>query len=257
MRLNILKRTNAGPATTLLLALAVVASLLTASPVAAHAPQGAGDVEEFELEAVQIYDADGNLLEISIDDVAEIHGDLCMCVAGGYRAIQAAIFVLYEEDEVPTQGELTALYHHPGQGHKQAFESILTAECVTYEQIGSPQQMTLDYWSYEFTRNDTGETFELQLLDSIIPRDFFDYRYAVNGYTKGWHEDEPTEEERTLFAAAYTDSLNNLLTLPLWELYEGIEEPEEPTPVAAIVFSSALVVLVAVGFVYSARGKRR
>jgi len=51
--------------------------------------------------------------------------------------------------------------------------------------------------------------------------------------------------------------LNNLLTLPLWELYTGVEEPEEPAPVGAIIFSGALVILIAVGFIYSARGKKR
>jgi hypothetical protein len=255
MKVHINKKLIDGLRGALMLAIAA-ALLLTALPVYAHAPQGAGEVAEVEIEPIQIYDREGNLLEISIDDVAEVHGDLCACVAGGYRVTQVAIAVLYGEDELPTQGNLILLYHHPGTGHKQGFELILTPECVTYEKVGNPQHMTMDHWVYEFTRVDTGEVFETQINEGIIAEDFFELRYEVSGFEKGWHNDEPTEEEKTGYAAAYTETLNNLLTLPVWELYAGVPEPEEPAPVGAIIFSGALVVLVAIGFIYSARGKR-
>lgn len=238
------------------LLLAVVAILLLAAPAAAHAPEGAEEVAEVELVPIQIYDEEGNLLEISIDDAAEIHGELCICVAGSFRVIQAAIAVLYGEDEVPGQGDLTLVYHHPGIGQQQVFEYILTPECATYEKTGNPQQMTLDHWVYTFTRLDTGEVFETQVNEGVIAADFFDLRYKVSGFKKGWHENEPTEAEQAGFAAAYTETLNNLLTLQVWELYSGVAEPEEPAPVGAIIFSGALVVLITVGFVYSARGKK-
>jgi hypothetical protein len=242
----------------LALALAIAAGLLLAAvPVAAHAPEGAGEVADAELEPIEIYDQDGNLLEISIDDVAEIHGELCMCAASGFRVTQAAISVLYGKDETPVQGDLTVVYCHPGIGQKQVFEHILTLECTSYEKTGNPRQMTLDHWVYTFTRLDTGEAFETQIAEGVIAPDFFDFRYSVSGFKKGWHENEPSDEEKTRFAAAYTDSLNNLLTLPLWELYSNIEEPEEPAPVGAIIFSGALVVLIVTGFVYSARGRRK
>jgi hypothetical protein len=241
------------------LGLMLVASLfaLSISPAFAHAPEGAGEIAEVEIGPIQMYDRDGNLLEVSLDEIAEIHGELCMCVAGGYRVTQAAIAILYGEDELPTQGNLVLVYHHPGQGHKQGFEHILTPECVTYEKTGNPQHMTMDHWVYTFTRLDIGEVFETQINEGIIAQDFFDLRYQVSGFKKGWHENKPTEEEQARFAAAYTESLNSLLTLPVWELYSGVEEPEEPPPVGAIVFSSALIVAVLVGFVYSAQGKRR
>jgi hypothetical protein len=251
------KTWNAIGAVVITLAMLAATLVLPVSPVYAHAPEGAGEAPEVVLEPIQIYDQQGNLLEISIDDVAEKHGDLCVCVAGGYRVTQAAISVLYSEDELPTQGNLTLVYHHPGKGHKQGFELILTPECVTYEKIGNPQKMTMANWVYTFTRLDTGEVFETRINEGIIAEDFFELRYEVNGYEKGWHYDEPTEEEKTGFAAAYTQTFNNLMTLPAWELYSGVEEPEEPAPVAAIAFSGALIVLIGTGFVYSARGKRR
>jgi hypothetical protein len=256
MKVNIYRKVRGVLGMALVLALAA-AMLCLPLPAAAHAPEGAGEPVEVEIEPIEIYDQDGNLLEISIDDMAEIHGDLCMCVAGGFRVTQAAIAVLYEDGEIPVQGDLTLVYHHPGKGHQLVFESVLTPECVGYEKLGNPQQMTLDHWVYTFTRLDTGEVFETQILEGVIAPDFFEFRYAVNGFAKGWHEDEPTQEQKTLFAAAYTESLNNFLSLPLWELYSGVEEPEEPAPVGAIIFSGALMALIVIGFSYSARGKRR
>jgi hypothetical protein len=241
----------------LMLVVAAISVFMMAVPVSAHAPQGAGEVAEVEIEPIQICDQERTLLEISIDDVAEIHGELCMCVAGGFRVTQAAIVMLYGEDEIPVQGELSLVYHHPGKGQKQVFEHILTPECVIYEKMGNPQHMTMEHWVYTFTRLDTGEVFETQVNEGVITPDFFDLRYTVSGFEKGWHENQPTEEEQARFAAAYTESLNNSLTLPLWELYSGVEEPEEPLPTAAIAFTGVLIVAVTVGLVYSARGRRR
>jgi hypothetical protein len=257
MKVSIYRKFAGDISVALMLVVAAISVFMMAVPVSAHAPQGAGEVAEVEIEPIQIYDREGTLLEISIDNVAEIHGELCMCVAGGFQVTQAAIATLYGEDEIPVQGELTLLYHHPGMGQKQVFGHVLTPECVTYEKTGNPQHMTMEHWVYTFTRLDTGEVFETQVNEGVITPDFFDLRYTVSGFEKGWHENQPAEEEKSQFAAAYTESLNNLLTLPLWELYSGIEEPEELAPVGAIVFSSALIVAVIVGFVYSARGRRR
>jgi hypothetical protein len=256
MKLNTYSKVSGALRWALIVAIAA-ALLCLPLPVAAHAPEGAGEPVEVEIEPIEIYDSAGELLEISIDEMAEIHGDLCMCVAGGFRVTQAAISVLYADGEIPVQGDLTLVYHHPGKGHKLVFESVLTPECASYEKLGNPQHMTLDHWVYTFTRLDTGEVFETQINDGVIAADFFEFRYAVNGFSKGWHEDEPSQEQKTRFAAAYTESLDNLLSLSLWELYSGVEEPEEPAPVGAIVFSGALVVLIVIGFAYSARGRRR
>jgi hypothetical protein len=238
------------------LVISLMVLFLGSIPVSAHVPEGAGETEEFVLEPIQIYSQGGDLLEYSIEDLGEMQDGICMCLSGGFRAIQAAISVLYGEDELPAQGELTVVYHHPGSGHKLAFETILTAECVVYEKTGNPQHMTMEHWTYTFTRTDTGEVFETQVKDGVIADGFFDLRYKVNGYANGWHDEKPTEEEHTGFAAAYTDAMNNLLTLPLWELYEGIEEPEEETPAGVIIFGFALLVLIVIGFIYSSKGKR-
>jgi hypothetical protein len=255
MKLDIYRKAAGGLRAALLVTIAAM-SLFTAVPVYAHAPQGAGEAPEVELEPIQIYDQEGNLLEISIDDLAEIEGNLCVCIATSSRVIQTAIDNLYEDDEIPTRGDFTAIYRHPGKGHKNAFNHIFTEEYATYEKTGNPQHMTMENWVYTFTRHDTGDVFETQVLEGVIADRFFDLRYKVNGFKNGWHENPPTEEEKVAFVAAWTETRDNFLTLPAWELYSGVEEPEEPAPVGAIIFSGALVVLVVIGFIYSARGKR-
>jgi len=255
---NVFKKTwNIIGAAVLAFTLLASSMFISISPVYAHAPQGSGAAPEVELNPIQIYNQEGTLLEISIDELAEMEGNLCVCIANSFRVIQTAIDQLYGEDEIPTQGEFTAIYRHPGKGHKTAFTHIFTPEYAMYEKTGNPQKMTMDNWVYTFTRLDTGEVFETQVQEGVIAEGFFDLRYKVNGFKNGWHEDEPSEEEKTEWVAKWTETRDTFLTLPAWELYSGVEEPEEPAPVVAIAFSGVLIVLIGTGFIYSARGKRR
>ncbi|MDY7019100.1 MAG: hypothetical protein SU899_03385 [Chloroflexota bacterium] len=236
----------------------LLASLMVpfmSTPVQAHAPQGSSESPEVELEDILIHDKNGDLLQISIDDVAEIEGSKCICVSCSFRVIQTAIAELWGK-EIFTQGDLEAVYRHPGKGHKVSFDYILTPECATYEKIGDPRHMTMDHWVYTFTRTDTGEVFETQVKEAVIPDAFFDARYKVKGFKNKWHQDKPSDEEKAEFAAKWSEARDNFLTLPSWELFEDIEEPAEPLPTGGIVFSGLLVVGVIVGFTYSSRGKR-
>jgi len=246
------------------LALALLVSLVVpfaATPVEAHAPLGAGEPAEYELEDIWIYDVDGKPLKISIEDVAEAHGDLCICVACAFRVTQAAISKLWDlEEEYPRQGELLVIYHHPSSGHKDAFEYILSKDCGTLEipEGTSIQHLTLDNYVYTFTRTDTGDTFETRVKEGVFPQGFFELRYKVVGYDKGWHQDEPTDVERAEFAAKWTQARDNFLTMEAWELFEAIEEEgEEPLPTAAITFTGILALLLLIGGIYSWRGRRR
>ena len=247
-----------GAAVLALLLLSALA-LVPVSPVCAHAPEGAGEIDEVEIVPIRMQDTDGVLLETTLDDVAELHGHLCICGVASYRVLLVAIDALYAEDEIPTRGELEVVYHHPGKAHKQVFEHVLTAECVTYEKLGNPQHLTADHFVYVFTRTDTGEMFETRVREGVVPETFGDLRYGVKGFEKGWHSEEPTEAEKEEYAAVWTGALNSFMTLPAWELYEGVEAPEESAPLGALVFSGAVIVLLGGGFVYSSqsRGGRR
>jgi hypothetical protein len=256
MKVNIFKKLYCSACVLLLLAISVLVVLLPAGPLYAHAPDGVGDAVEVELEPVLIYNGEGELLEITIDELAELEGNLCVCIATSFRVIRTAIEQLYQEDEIPSQGEISAVYRHPGKGHKKVFEYVFTPEFATYEKTGNPQQMTVSNWVYTFTRLDTGEVFETQVRDGVIAEGFFDLRYKVNGYENGWHEDEPTEGERAEWITKWSQTRDNFLTMPSWDLYTGVEEPEEPVPVIAVAFSGVLIVSMLIGFVYSGRGKK-
>jgi hypothetical protein len=236
-----------------LIVLAVIAVPLTASPAGAQ-PPGARELPEYELEDISIYDEDGNLLEISIEDVAEAHeGELCTCVACVFRVVQAAISELYEED-IPKQGEIKVTYHQPSDGHKIAFESLLGAKNCTLEMPPgtSAKHLTRENYRYEFSSTYTETTFETQVREDIFPEGYFELREKVKNQTA-------TSEEKTEFAEQWSDLRDNFLTMELWELFEGIEAPEEEEgegfPAGAVLFG-VLVVGVIV-FTLTRRGRYR
>jgi Zn/Cd-binding protein ZinT len=68
-----------------------------------------------EPEKIQIYDAQGELMSLSVEEAAkEAHGELCLCAAVAAKVTQVAITELFG-DEIPTQGRLKVTYHHPGE----------------------------------------------------------------------------------------------------------------------------------------------
>lgn len=237
------------------LALALLLSLMM--PLAATveaAPHGARELPEYELEDIWIYDADGKPLKISIEDVADAHGELCICVACAFRVTQAAVAELWDlEEEYPRQGELEVTYHHPSQGHKDAFEYLLTEGCCTLEMPEGTRidHLTMENYAYTFTRMDTGDTLDVQVNEGVFPEGFFALREKVKS-------GEATDDEKAQFASQWSDARDNFLLTEAWELFEGVEEPgEEPFPSVGVGFTGALLLLIIVAFVYSWRGRRR
>ncbi|MEA1959083.1 MAG: hypothetical protein U9N44_05395 [Chloroflexota bacterium] len=247
-------------ALTLVLLLSLAVSL-AAVPVEAHAPSGAGDPAEFEMDDIWIYDVDGGPLKISIDDAAGAHeGGLCPCVAAAFRVTQAAIGELWDlEEEYPSQGELLVTCRHPSKGYKDVFEYILTEGSCTFElpEGTSIENITMDNYVYTFTRTDTEDELNIQLNASVVPDGFFDIRYKVKGYDKGWHNDNPTGNERDTFVSKWSEFRDNLLTMEAWELFDGIDEGVEEFPTAGVAFTGILACLLLLGGVYSLRGKVR
>lgn len=177
-----------------------------------------------EPEKIQIYDAQGELLSLSVEEVAEeAHGDDCLCAAVAARVTQLAIPELFG-DEIPTQGMLRVTYHHPGQGQRECFEHILTPEYVDYVPSGSPKNLSLDeHFVYTFVRTDTGAVFETRVKEGVIPEEFFLLRYKVEGFSKGWHDDQPTEAEEEAFMQTKAEARNNILTMEANQIFEGAE----------------------------------
>jgi Zn/Cd-binding protein ZinT len=177
-----------------------------------------------EPEKIQIYDAQGELLSQSAEEVAkEAHGDLCLCAAVAARVTQVAITELFG-DEIPTQGMLKVTYHHPGQGHRDCFEYILTPESVDYVPSGSPKNLSLEeHFVYTFVRTDTGAVFDTRVKEGVIPEEFFDLRYKVKGFSKGWHEDQPNDDEKAAFMQKKAEATNNILTMEASQIFDGAD----------------------------------
>lgn len=177
-----------------------------------------------EPEKIQIYDAQGELLSLSAEEVAkEAHGDDCLCAAVAARVTQVAITELFG-DEIPTQGMLKVTYHHPGQGQRECFEHILTPERVDYVPSGDPKNLSLeDHFVYKFVRTDTGDVFEMRVKEGVIPEDFFDLRYKVKGFSKGWHEDQPNDDEKEAFMQKKAEATNNILTMEASQIFNGAD----------------------------------
>lgn len=176
-----------------------------------------------KLEYIQIYDTEGEMIRMSVDEVAkEAHGDLCLCAAVAARVTQVAISELFG-DEIPTQGMLNVTHHHPGQGHKDCFGYLLTPECVAYVPSEDPKNFTLeDNFVYTFVRTDTGAVFETKVKEGVIPEDFFGLRYKVEGFSKGWHDVQPTEEEEEAFMQKKSEARRNILTMEAHQIFEGL-----------------------------------
>ena len=180
----------------------------------------------FPEQYIRMYDKQGKLLKLAAQQVAnKAHGHLCVCGATAFRVTQIAISQLWGK-ELPTKGDLAVIYHHPGRGHKDVFEYLLGPENVTYKKAGNPRHLTLaQHYSYAFTRKDTGATWKTQMKEGVIPKRFFDLRYKVKGFLKGWHKTKPTKAEKVAFKIKFNKAINNILSMMPSELFEGVSQP--------------------------------
>ena len=184
-------------------------------------PKSAIKPVEVPEQYIRMYDEQGEPLVLSAEEVAiEAHGHLCVCGATAFRVTQVAISELWGE-EIPTKGQLGVTYQHPGKGHKEVFEYLLGPENVTYVKTGDPKHLTLgDNFVYTFVRKDSGATVEMQMKEGVIPEDFFDLRYEVKGFLKGWHQEEPAEAKKAAFKQRFDEAVNNILSMEASEVFE-------------------------------------
>ncbi|MDI6885735.1 MAG: hypothetical protein QMD22_05190 [archaeon] len=113
---------------------------------------------------------------------------------------------------------------------------------------------TLDNFRFDVCRNSTGECFEVVLKEGVFPEDFFELRKKVM-----FDPENATSEERALFKSEWEDTRDKFLTLPDWELFEGVEEPEEeeePAVVGGAIFFSILVIGLILFLVLVYSGKK-
>lgn len=254
----------------------VIMSLLALSAavisVDAHMP-GAKAPPEFELELIVISDA-GTEVEITIEDVGNYHGGICVCGGCAFRATQLGILEIWG-DEIPARDDLRIISKLPTPGSRDCFWYVtgtgtgietkakgeykiilLDGTEVTNMSNNNLKKLskdnTLDNYRFDVCRKSTDECFEVVLKEGVFPEDFFELRKKVKFDAKN-----ATDEEKALFKSEWEETRDKFLTSPDWELFEGVEEPEEEEPdvVGGAIFFSILVVGLGLLLWLSLRGK--
>jgi hypothetical protein len=199
---------------------------------------------------------------------------ICPCSSCAFRAASLGISRVWG-DEIPERSDIKIISARPSPGAIQCLQYItgtgpkvpnvtnkgelhlILPDGTQVIDLSPPslnknmkKAMTIENWNFIIIRKSTGEQFEVQAVEDIFPEGFGELRAKVKV------EGTATPAETAEFRAMWEEVRDAFLTQPDWELFEGVEEPEEPVPVGAIVFSGALVVFVVTGFIYSARGKR-
>lgn len=249
--------------------LALLALSTAVISVDAHMP-GAKAPPEFELEPIVITD-DGTEIEITIDDITEYHGGICVCGGCAFRASQLGISEIWG-GEIPARDDIRIVSRLPTPGSRDCFQYITGtgAEIETktkgeYGIIlsdgtevtnltnknlkGLSKDNTPDNFRFDVCRKSTGECFEAAVKEGVFPDDYFELRKKV----KYGIPEDATSEEKALFKSEWEAVRDKFLTNPDWELFEGVEEPEEPFPVGGATFFSILVIglILLLGLVYT------
>lgn len=275
-------------------AVAIVALVLMALSTAvisvdAHMP-GAEAPPEFELEPIVIDDG-GTEVEITIEDVGNYHGQMCVCTCCAFRATQLGLSEIWGAEIAsgedvdastsattlfPTREDIRIISRLPTPGSRDCFQYVtgtgpgLETNTKGEYKIILPdgtevvnmsnknlkkvsKSNTPDNFRFDVCRISTGECFEVVVKEGVFPDDYFELRKKV----KFGIPENATDEEKALFKSEWEETRDKFLTSPDWELFEGVEEPEEPFPVGGAIFFSILVIGLGLLLGLSLRGKAR
>ncbi|MCD4767625.1 MAG: hypothetical protein K8R34_14070 [Methanosarcinales archaeon] len=186
-------------------------SALTPHPNVAEWIEMSAAKESTDL-TLQIYD-EGELLDITLDDIAEAHGHICPCVASTFKASLTAFEAW---DVIPARGDLEIICAHPSDGHIETFEYILdSSDDVT---VNLPEgtdilNLTEDNYCYSFVEISTGDMVVVSVKDGFFPDGFFEMREKCK--TK-----VATPDEKSAFKLAKKELKEKFLYLPAEEVFE-------------------------------------
>ncbi|HIH87041.1 MAG TPA: hypothetical protein HA304_03965, partial [Methanosarcinales archaeon] len=161
---------------------------------------------------LQIYD-EGELLDITLDDLAEAHGHVCPCVASAFKASQTAFKAW---DGIPARGNLEIVSAHPSDGHNETFEYILdSSEDVTVNLPDGTDilNLTENNYHYSFVEISTGDMVVVSVKDDIFPDGFFEMRMKCKTNVS-------TPDEKSAFKLAKNEIKEKILYLPAEEVFE-------------------------------------
>jgi hypothetical protein len=197
---------------------------------------------------------------------------ICSCASGAYRVAKLGISQVWG-DEIPERSDIKIISRIPTMGSMQCFQYItgtgpkipnvtnkgefhmilLDGTEITDFSIKNVKPRSIDmdasYWNCIIIRKSTGEQFEVQVKDDALPEGFYELRKKV----KFGIPAVATGEEVDEFIVKYEEVRDGFLTLPDWELFDGIEEP---FPVGGAIFLGVLVIGLITG-VSLGRGKKR
>ncbi|MDF2958241.1 MAG: hypothetical protein OD814_001863, partial [Candidatus Alkanophagales archaeon MCA70_species_1] len=162
--------------------------------------------KEISTFVLQIYDYDGEtLLNITIKEVGEYHGEICPCVAAAFRATQLAL----SKFEKPVRGDIEVICAHPSKGHRQTFEYIFGGENLRIELPAGTDivNLSVENYAYTFIQKSSGHEVHVEAREDIFPERFFDLRKKCKTGTA-------TPEEKKAFKYAKEDLKSAFLYLP-------------------------------------------
>ena len=185
---------------------------------------------------LHIYD-DGDLPDITLDDVAEAHGHVCPCVAAAFKASQTAFLAWNgiparanleivkrfpagkskgNPGMIPARGDLEIISAHPSHGHTETFEYILdSSEDVTVElpEGTDPLNLTEENYRYSFIEKSTGDMVVVSVKDGFFPDGFFEMRTKCK-------TGAATPDEKRSFKLMKNELKEKILYLPAEEIFE-------------------------------------
>jgi hypothetical protein len=210
-------------------------SALTPHPNVAEWIEMSAAKESTDL-TLHIYN-DGDILDISLDDVAEAHGHVCPCVAAAFKASQTAFFAWNgiparanleiirrfsagrtqgNPGMIPARGDLEIVSAHPSDGHNETFEYILnSSKDVTVELPEGTDivNLTEENYCYSFIEKSTGDMVVVSVKDGFFPAGFFEMRKKCKAKTA-------TPDEKCAFKLMKNELKEKFLYLPAEEVFE-------------------------------------
>ena len=176
---------------------------------------------------IPIYN-DSQLLDISIEDAGAYHGDICICLALGYRGTQLAIADLWDvyEGEMPHQGDFKVISASPTKGVRDAFKYVTGATGDDYV-VDLPSgtdivNLTQENFRATITRKSTGDSVTIRVKEGIFPDGFFELRKKV----KFGIPENATAEEKKAFRLLWAKTREKALYKPMDRVFE-IPRPEK------------------------------
>ncbi len=197
---------------------------------------------------------------------------ICACAAGAFRVAKLGISEVWG-DEIPERSDIKIISRIPTMGSMQCFQYITgtgpKVPNVTYKgefhmvlldgteitdfsiQNVKPRSKDMDasWWNCIFIQKSTGEEFGVQVKDDALAEGFYELRKKV----KFGIPEMATGEEIDEFRTVYEEVRDGFLTLPDWEIFEGVEKP---FPLWGATFFSIIATAIFGGVIYAAVGRK-